>query len=310
MARLLALLIGLGVALLPTLVCAAQPLFELQQVAPGAFAHFGRIEVQTRDNAGDTSNIGVIVGADAVAVIDTGGSVAVGRELLQAIRGITDKPVRYVINTHAHPDHVFGNAALDLPGVTFVGHRHLPRELAERGEHYLENLRQALGDAAIAQVRIIPPTLLVDSTMTLDLGARSLLLTAWSPAAHTDCDLTVLDQESGTLFAGDLLFLDHVPVVDGSVKGWLELLPRLAALPARRAVPGHGMQVVDWPQALDDERRYLTTLAADARRLIAQGVTLADAVPQIAAGERGRWKLIDAYGPRNATVAYSELEWD
>jgi quinoprotein relay system zinc metallohydrolase 2 len=281
----------------------------IETVAPGDYVHFGEISLTTPQNQGDIANLGIIVGETSVAVVDTGGSVEVGRGLLGAIRRITGKPVRYVINTHEHPDHVFGDAAFGAD-VTFVGHHNLPEELAKRGEYYLSSFRDALGSAAIAEVKLIPPTLLVGQEMTLDLGGRRVLLTAWSPAAHTNCDLTVLDETTGVLFGGDLVFLQHVPVLDGSVTGWLSVLSRLGKLPARVVVPGHGRLVAPWPQALDDERRYLTTLAADARRLIAAGVPIARAVPQIAQSERGRWKLFDAYNPRNATAAFSELEWE
>ena len=154
------------------------------------------------------------------------------------------------------------------------------------------------------------PTPLVDNETTLELGDRRLRLTAWSPAAHTACDLTMLDETTGTLFAGDLVFLKHIPVVDGSAIGWLKVLPRLAAFRARHVVPGHGRLVAPWPQALDDERRYLETLVADARRLIAAGVPLARAVPVIGLAERSRWRLFDEYNPRNATATFSELEWE
>ena len=284
--------------------------FDLHEVAPGDYAHFGQVALTTPANRGDIANLGVIVGDAAVAVVDTGGSVEVGRALLAAIRRITDKPIRYVINTHEHPDHVFGNAAFADLGATFVGHHNLPQELASRGEFYLHSFRDQLGPAAIAEVRIIPPTLLVQDEMRLDLGGRTLLLTAWSPAAHTNCDLTVLDEKTGTLYAGDLDFLQHVPVVDGSVMGWLDVLKRLAKLPAQRVVPGHGRLVAPWPGALDDERRFLTVLADDARRLIKEGVPLAEAVPQIGASERGRWQLFDDYEPRDATAAFTELEWE
>jgi quinoprotein relay system zinc metallohydrolase 2 len=295
------------VALAPRAAADGTGFLAVQQLAEGDFVHVGLIAAVTPDNAGDIANLGIIVGADAVAVVDTGGSVAVGRRLLRAIRGITDKPIRYVINTHEHPDHVFGNAA--MPGdATFVGHHNLPAELARRGPYYLRSYREQLGDAAIAAVRIIPPTLLVNDAMTLDLGGgRRLLLTAWA-AAHTDCDLTVLDEQTGVLFAGDLLFRQHVPVVDGSLTGWLAILPRLAQLPARIAVPGHGPPGA-WPQALDDERRYLTVLEQDAQRLIAAGTPLARAVTEIGSSERDRWSLFDDYNARNATTAFGELEW-
>jgi len=282
---------------------------QITKVADGDYAHFGQVALTTPDNAGDIANIGVIIGRDAVAVVDTGGSVQVGRALLASVRAITGKPVRYVINTHEHPDHIFGNAAFG-PGVTFVGHHNLPAEMQKRGDFYLRSFRDALGAAAIGQVRIIPPGLLVSDETVLDLGGRRLRLTAWNQAAHTDCDLTVLDETTGVLYSGDLVFLQHTPVVDGSLLGWLALLPRLAAVPARIVVPGHGRMTAPWPQALDDERRYLTVLAADTRRLIAAGVTMAQAVPQIALSERGRWVLFDDYNPRNATAAFSELEWE
>jgi quinoprotein relay system zinc metallohydrolase 2 len=293
----------------PAAVCAAQhTTFALTQVTEGDYAHFGQVALTTPSNAGDIANLGVIIGRDAVAVVDTGGSVEVGEALLTAIRTITNKPIRYVINTHEHPDHTFGNAAFQ--GATFVGHHNLPVELQKRGTFYLQSFRDALGPEAIARVRIIPPTLLVTDEMTLDLGDRKLLLTAWSPAAHTDCDLTVLDETTHVLFAGDLVFLHHVPVIDGSLLGWLDVLPRLANLPARIVVPGHGATTGPWPQALDDERRYLTTIAEDTRRLIAAGVPMAQAVPQIGLSERDRWALFDDYNPRNATAAFSELEWE
>jgi quinoprotein relay system zinc metallohydrolase 2 len=286
----------------------AAPL-DVQRIADGDYVHFGQIALTTPANEGDIANLGIIVGQDAVAVVDTGGSVAVGQRLLQAVQRITDRPVRYVINTHDHPDHIFGNAAFGA-GTTFVGHHNLPSELAKRGTYYLRSFREQLGEDAIEAVRIVPPTLLVDDETTLDLGGRRLRLTAWSPAAHTDCDLTVLDEATGVLFAGDLVFLQHVPVVDGSLTGWLAVLTRLAQVPATIVVPGHGASVAPWPQALDDERRYLTMLAQDARRLIAAGVPLARAVPEIGRSERTRWQLFDDYNARNATTAFSELEWE
>ena len=280
---------------------------SVEKVADGDYVHFGQVALPTPDNAGDIANLGIIVGQDAVALVDTGGSVSVGQRLLLAVRRITDKPVRYVINTHEHPDHVFGNAAMPV-GVTFVGHHNLPSQLARRGTYYLRSYREQLGEKAVAAVKIISPTLLVDTDTTLNVGNRPLRLTAWA-AAHTDCDLTVLDETTGVLFSGDLVFLQHVPVVDGSLNGWLSVIPNLAKLPAKVVVPGHGRVDAPWPQALDDEARYLTVLAQDTRHQIAAGTTLARAVTEIASSERNRWLLFDDYNARNATAAFSELEW-
>jgi quinoprotein relay system zinc metallohydrolase 2 len=280
----------------------------VREVAPGVFANAGQAALMTRENAGAIANVGFVIGENAVAVIDTGGSVREGRQLLAAIRARTDKPIRYVINTHGHPDHVFGNAAFVNDGTLFVGHKNLPRALATHGPFYIDNFRRIMGDELIDEVRIVRPTVLVEDGLTLDLGSRRLTLRAW-PTSHSDNDLTVFDGQSKTLFAGDLVFLDHIPVLDGSIRGWLATLGELNTLPAQRVVPGHG-PIGEWPAALSDERRYLDTLASDVRGLIARGAPIKIAAETAAASERPHWKLFDDYNARNATAAFSEIEWE
>jgi quinoprotein relay system zinc metallohydrolase 2 len=280
---------------------------SLEQVGSGIYVHSGEITLMTAANEGAIANVGFIIGDKGVAVIDTGGSVREGRRLLGAIRQITDEPILYVINTHVHPDHVFGNAAFQPPTV-FVGHHNLPLEMAERGPYYLNSFRGAMG-SLLDEVKIVPPSVTVDDKMQLDLGHRMLTLKAW-PASHSDSDLTVFDERTGVLFAGDLVFLRHIPVLDGSLRGWLKTVDELAKLPAKSVVPGHGPASAPWPAALEPERAYLERLQSDCRDLIKRGVPLAAASKLAAASEKSHWELFDEYNARNATAAFSELEWE
>ncbi len=287
----------------------AEPL-TVTEIAPGVFVHQGRYEIFTPDNEGDTSNSAFIIGRDGVAVIDTSGSPRVGARLLEAIRGRTKLPIKYVINTHMHPDHVFGNVAFEAEHPVFVGHYKLPRALAARADRYLAINKELLGEKAFKGTRIIPPTMLVKDKLELDLGGRTLQLEA-QKTAHTDNDLTIFDKQTGTLFLGDILFSKHIPALDGSIRGWLALLDQLKSrTDVARVVPGHGPPSMQWPQALEPERRYLAKVAEDVRALIKEGRTLSEATKVAGMSEKDAWLLFKEYHARNVSAAFAELEWE
>ena len=280
---------------------------RLVPVAPGIYIREGLTQDASPDNEDAIANVGCVIGADAVAVMDPGGSLADGESLRQAIREITNLPIRYVVMSHVHPDHVFGAAAFHEEHPAFVGHATLPEALAQRGAYYQKMLDRILGPGRAGP--IVMPTQLVHDRSTLDLGDRVLDLTAHRPA-HTDCDLSMTDRRTSTLLAGDLLFVNRVPSLDGDLKGWLAQLDALEALGPRHAVPGHGPVRVDWPGAAADIRRYLTVLLTETRQAIARNVPISTAAHTVAQSERSRWKLFDDYNPHNVIVAYQQLEWE
>jgi quinoprotein relay system zinc metallohydrolase 2 len=288
---------------------AAEPApLSVIEIADGVFVHSGVHEEASAENEDAIANIGFIVGAAFVAVIDPGGSFAEGQALRAAIRSHTALPIRNVILTHVHPDHMFGAAAFRDDHPDFVGHAKLPGAIGQRGEYYLRRLKDMLGEAA-AGTEIPQPTMVVSDRLDLDLGGRRLILRAHGPA-HTDNDLTVFDEKTRTLWLADLLFVDRIPVIDGSLVGWLKELQELVLLPADRAVPGHGPPSVPWPGAAEPERQYLDTVARDTRAAIKAGIGIADAYRHVAQSERGLWLLFDYYHPRNVTASYKELEWE
>jgi quinoprotein relay system zinc metallohydrolase 2 len=284
---------------------AALPVTE---IASGIFVHNGVHEEASAANDDAIANIGFIIGDKAAAVIDPGGSFAEGSALRAAVRARTDRPIRYVILTHVHPDHIFGAAAFRDDHPDFVGHAKLPGALAQRGDYYVRRLHETLGAEATG-TEIVPPTVLVSDRLDLDLGGRLLTLRAHGPA-HTDNDLTVFDQNTRTFWLADLLFVDRIPVIDGSLVGWLKQLDELTTISADRAVPGHGPVSVPWPAAAEPERRYLEAVAHDTRAAIKSGIGIANAYRQVANSERGNWLLFDEYHPRNVTASYKELEWE
>jgi len=280
----------------------------LTEVAPGLFVSAGVQAEVLPANLGAIANIGVIIGDERVAIVDSGGCFLWGQRLREAIRRVTDRPIGVLIQTHMHPDHVFGAAAFREDRPRILGHRNLPGALARREAYYTRRLQEILGDLAQGSV-IVPPDELVESVVEIDLGARVVAVRA-HPPAHTDNDLSVFDAKTGTLWAGDLLFIDRVPALDGSLLGWLALIEELRRVPARRVVPGHGPASALWPDALGAEERYLTLLRDQTRAVIRRGGTMEDAVASVGREERGRWALFDDYHARNVIAAFHELEWE
>jgi quinoprotein relay system zinc metallohydrolase 2 len=299
------------IVLLGLLICRvslAIPGLSVTEVAPGVFVHISEHHWPDRTNHGEIANIGFIVGEQCVAVIDSGGSPQQGIALRIAIKQATTKPVCYVINTHVHPDHIYGNSAFKATGVKFVGHHKLARAMATRAPHYLSKADELL-DIRVNDDNIIPPNLQVRDSLTLNLGNRELVLTA-HPTAHTDNDLSVYDKTTDTFWLADLVFLEHIPVIDGSIKGWISEMERLEKNHYKLVIPGHGRLIKDWPTSLQPQKNYLLQLTSEIKSMIKQGKTLENAVESVGLAAKANWQLFDEFHRKNVTMAFAELEWD
>jgi quinoprotein relay system zinc metallohydrolase 2 len=288
----------------------------LEEISPGNFVHYGVHDDRSPENLGDNANIGFIVGERCVLIIDTGGSLPLGLALRQAVRGVTDKPVCHVVLTHVHPDHIFGAAAFSpvggqaTAGVDVIGHENLPRQLAARGAFYQTALERDLGETA-AGSEIVNPTITIPAgeTLTVDLGNREVEIRAWTPA-HTDHDLSVFDRSTSTLWLSDLLFVEHTPVLDSNITGFLGVMKLLRETEVNHYVPGHGRSEQSWPAVLDPQQAYFELILTETRQAIRDNVRLMDAVNEVAFSQASNWLNFETYHRRNVTTAYTELEWE
>jgi len=286
-----------------------KPASFLESIGNGIYVHHGEHLDIDIGYQGDICNVSVIVGSKGVAVIDTAGSLKVGQQLRSAIAEITKLPILYVINTHVHPDHIYGNAAFIADKPIFVGHEALTEAMQLREDGYKNLNEKYLGKDADGS-EIIVPTLAVKESLNLDLGDRNLKLQAY-PAAHTNTDITVIDSKTQTLFTGDLLFIERTPVIEGDIKGLIATLQQLKAnQDTKQVVPGHGTQTKNWILAIDNELRYLNVLLNDIRVAIENDVGLAQAMDTAAASEKDKWVLFDVANRRNVNTVYPALEWE
>jgi len=287
----------------------SEPLLEVVEIADNIFVAPGEIALANPANQGHIANLSFVIGEKSVAVIDTGGSFNVGARLLATIRSKTDLPISHVINTHVHPDHMFGNAAFEDAGASFVAHQKFNDSLARRGPHYLAANLELIGKKGFSGTGLLPATEKVEKEQVIDLGGRRLRLIA-EPTAHTDNDLIVIDEQTATAFLGDLLFIEHIPTLDGNLHGWLSVIEKLSQIEFARVVPGHGPAAVGWPAAIRPQQRYLEVLRDELRAHIAAGLSINEASKRAGLSEKNAWALFEAFNTRNATAAFAELEWE
>ena len=288
----------------------------LDLVSPGIYTFQGNIAEFSRENRGLISNFSFIEGTDCIAVIDTGGSLNVGKSFIYAIRKISNKPVCYVINTHVHPDHTGGNKAFAklIPPPEFIAHKNFTPAYANRLNTYNKRLLELLGEKNALQP--YSATKEVDDFLQLDLGERKLTLTAWE-TAHTNHDLTVFDHTSRTLISGDLLFVKHIPVIDGSLNGWINVTQQLIKFFEKSPnehyvesiIPGHGPLQNDI-EGLRIQLNYLVALKRAVKEALRDNISLQTAMKTIDFESAGIWENSADYLKRNISAAYAELEWE
>jgi len=216
-----------------------------------------------------SANAGIVIGKDAVLVVDTLTSAREAEQFLADIRNITDKPVRYVVNTHYHLDHAFGNCVFTDIGAMVIGHARCRESLIRTGERTLENpAMYGLPKDFWAGTKIKAPCVSFEQEMTVDLGGTTVKLIHSDMASHTAGSIVVVVPEQRVLFAGDILFTDFHPYLgEGDLKGWARTLDMMYTMDVNHIIPGHGP--LSTKRDLEEMKTYLSVFNKQATELCA-----------------------------------------
>lgn len=241
-----------------------------REIAPGVHVVEGETEHFSFENGGNIVNTGFIITEAGVVVIDSGPSKRYGEALRREIEALTEAPILRLYITHAHPDHFLGNQAFaDVPIMALPATRTV---IADQGDLFAQNLYRLVGDWMRGTEVQLPAETAVPGTV--ELGGRRLRLLAMG--GHSDADLVVLDETSGVLFAGDLVFYQRAATTPhADLDQWLQALDRLDGLTFEVLVPGHGPVVRDGA-AIQQTRAYLQWLDATMKRAAQEGMDMAE----------------------------------
>src|SRR5262245_1068467 len=265
---------------------------QVKEVGPGIYAY-----VQL-DGSWGLNNPGFLVGEDGVTLIDTCFTEPRSRALRAAIAGVTDKPVRTLLNTHHHGDHTWGNFL--FPEATIIGHR-LCREMTIATGL---GVRDFFPGVNWGEITVKPAFVTFEDRLDVYVDDLHLEMLFVGPA-HTTNDSVVWLPERKLLFAGDLVFSKCTPfVIQGSLAGHLVALERLRNLGAEVVVPGHGD--IAGPQAIEGGIAYLRFVQEVGRKGFDAGQTPLEAAKAANLGRFGEWHESERL-VANLHRAYSEI---
>lgn len=231
------------------------------RVSPSVYYVRGDSGAASHANQGFISNAGFVVTEEGVVVFDALGTVPLGRELLRAIRNVTDRPVRRVIVSHYHSDHVYGLQAFKEAGAEVWAHRRArdyPK--SETAAERLAERRSSLAPWVNEATRVMPADRWLEDDSSFRLGGLTFRIYAVGHA-HTPEDVMMLVEEESVLFIGDLMFAGRIPFVgDGDTRIWLEAINKAIAHRPQVLVGGHGEASRHAATDLEFTREYLVYL--------------------------------------------------
>lgn len=266
----------------------SQPPLKARQVADGTFMVQGLAELGSSANQNFISNSGFVITSEGVVVVDALGSPELARRLLGEIRQVTQQPVRWVVVTHYHADHIYGLQVFKSAGAQILAHERAREYLnSDTAALRLKASRQDLWPWVDDQTKLVPADRWIQKTETLRLGGVDFIVEPVGPA-HTAEDLVMYVPQRRVLFAGDLVFRNRIPFVgQADSRQWIVGLERLLQFDAQVVIPGHGPESQDAGTDIALTRDYLVFL----RKVMGQAA--AEMVPFEEAYVQTDWKRFE-----------------
>lgn len=288
----------LAAASLAALFLFAHPVLsaEVVELAPGVYAFVGEK---------GATNSGFVVTDDGVVVIDTQGPRELALELRAWIRKVTDLPIAFVINTHYHGDHTFGNQYFN-EARAIIAHEETWRALVEKDKAHRTRFKRFFGEESLLGFNPVLPSLTFTEKMVLRVGGRELVL-VHPGVAHTFGDVYVFMPAEGVVFAGDLLYKKRLPLLgDGDTLGAISALDTLLQTGADVYLPGHGG--VATKEDIVKFKKYLLDLRGEVTRFIDEGKTLEEVKDMIKLPEYSGYVMYKEWLGQNAGAVYREIK--
>ena len=253
-------------------------------------------------------NATLILSDNAALLVDNRQNLPLAHELHNEIKSITDKPVKYVINTHYHCDHTFGNEVFRKTA-EIIGHVNVQSALLNKGEEHKEFFRDYFGVPHTEEVTITPPNIAFEKSMTLDFGGQ-LIKIVHPGVAHTDTDSYVYLPEDQILITGDLFFnkiLAFTGDPSARISGCLSALQQLEKIAIKIIIPGHGAPTTDITDMVN-YRLYLEELLEAVGKELRKGCDLEHMLDSIKLPRIENWGHYDDWFAVNVKTAYQELK--
>ncbi len=301
------LLRSLPVLLLLSLTSLAHAL-EVQPVAEGVWALVGEKEQRSAENLANNATFGVVETTDGIVLMDPGGSWKGAEAIHAEIRKLSDKPVKFVVNTGGQDHRWLGNGYWKAQGATIIASAAAVEDQKARSSLQMTGLSQLLGPA-LEGTEPVHADVTFDADHVIDLGGTRLEI-MHRGQAHTPGDSFVWLAEKSVMFTGDIVYVERI-LGNGSqsnAKSWIEVFEAMAAFNPAHVVPGHG-HATTLEKAKADTHAYLVNLRTKVSELIENGGVILDA-PKIDQSAFAYLEQFDSLAGRNAQTTFEQMEWE